>query len=80
LQADLIWTGATLGGGTYKFTINLPTVFIKSCDAAVGGPDTVPVNVNCECYRNESNANMTETEAVQVAMQNSNSSAMAWTT
>jgi hypothetical protein len=84
LQADLIWTGAEIGdsGFYYTFTVRLPTLYIKSCNVPVGGPDTVPVDVVCDCYANNGNTSTDMaaiTAEIQIAMQNGSDAELEWT-
>lgn len=79
LQADIIYTGGTCGGGTYKMTINLPTVYITEAPTAIGGEELISVPISCQCVRNNSNANMAETNAMELILDNAGDTALAWT-
>lgn len=79
MQADIIYTGATLGGGNYKTTINLPTLYIKSLPAPVGGEEKISLSGMAQCYKNNGNTNMTGiTEEIQVILDNDNDTELAW--
>ena len=79
LQADIIYTGGTCGGGTYKMTINLPTVYITEAPPAIGGEEMISVPITCQCVRNDSNANMAEVNAMELILENAGDTALAWT-
>ena len=79
LQADLIYTGGTCGGGNYSQTINLTTLYIKEITAPVSDETKVPLSVACQCYRNDGNTNMSETEELEVLLDNGNDAVLAWT-
>lgn len=80
LQADIIYTGVTLGGGTYGTTIKLPTLYVKSLPAPVSGEEKIALVGMAQCYRNNGNTPMAAvTEEIQITLDNDNDAEITWT-
>lgn len=71
LQADIIYTGATLGGGTYTLKFEFPTVKVTSAEYAISDAGLIQHVVECKCYNNNANTNMSAIdEPVELTIQN----------
>jgi len=78
LQADITFTGATLGGGNYELKFEFPTVKVTSAEYAINDEGLIQHVVECKCYNNNGNTNMSSIdEPLQLTIKNNRDSA-AW--
>jgi hypothetical protein len=58
MQADIVYTGPTLGGGNYSLTMEFPTVKVISADFPISDEGLIQHTVECVCHNNNGNTNM----------------------
>lgn len=78
LQADIVFTGPTLGGGNYTFTLEFPTIKITSAEYPISDEGLVQHVVEGKCYNNNGNTNMSSIdEPMELTILNNRATA-AW--